>query len=365
MASGPGKHLSHIDAFLKSAMMQRTKAFHPYTAAQMAVGSRMKTTIRATAAMLPIVARGAQAAALLLLLASVTGAAAFRADSLQIAAPALVPAAALLALIAGGTAPSPGDRLLGWSWFAAALAWGWALAAPLQSPAPTHLPTPNTPFRMISFNIYRDNAQVHEAVAWILAQKPDAVVLLEAMPLDNSAFLPLTLEFPFVEACAPQLRCSTTIFARHPFAMAWHHAQGDPENRKALSAVTVLVNTGCASVPITAVHLSRPWPLGWQRQELRTLAQVLRTEGRGGVLAGDFNSAPWTFAMRRLARAGQLRLASGARPTWPSGTMGTPLLPLDQIYVGRAIAIRAVSRGPHLGSDHRPMVTDLTIPCER
>lgn len=325
----------------------------------------MKTTIRAPVAVLPIVARGAQMAALLLLLASVAGAAAFRADSLQIAAPALLPAAALLALIAAGTAPSPGDRLLGWSWLAAAMAWAWALAAPLHSPAPAHLPTPNAPFRMISFNIYRNNAQVQNAVAWILAQKPDAIVLLEAMPSDNPAFLPLTAEFPFVEACAPHLRCSTTIFARHPFAMAWHHAQGDPENRKALSAVTVLVNAGCASVPITAVHLSRPWPLGWQRQELRTLTQVLRTEGRGGVMAGDFNSAPWTFAMRRLAQAGQLRLASGARPTWPSGGTDTPLLPLDQVYVGSAIAVRAVGRGPHLGSDHRPMVTDLAIPCAR
>lgn len=325
----------------------------------------MKSTIRATTAMLPIVARGAQAASLLLLLASVTGTAELRADSLQIAAPALIPAAALLALIAGAAAPSPGDRLLGWTWLAAIMAWAWALATPLQSPAPAHLLTPNAPFRIISFNIYRTNAQTPEAVAWILAQKPDAVVLLEAMPSDNPAFLPLTLEFPFVEACAPQLRCSTTIFARQPFAKVWHHAQGDPENRKTLSAVTVLVNAGCAAVPITAVHLSRPWPLGWQRQELRALTQVLRTEGRGGVLAGDFNSAPWTFAMRRLAQAGQLRLASGARPTWPSGATDTPVLPLDQVYAGHEIAVPAVSRGPHLGSDHRPLVTDLTIPCRR
>ena len=66
--------------------------------------------------------------------------------------------------------------------------------------------------------------------------------------------------------------------------------------------------------------------------------------------------------MRRVAGAGELRLASGPAGTWPAeGLAGGLRLPLDQVYVGPCMARQAVRRGPDLGSDHLPVVTDIVI----
>ncbi len=306
----------------------------------------------------------AHGGALGLLLASAMGAALPQADSLQIVAPALLPMAMMLAFAAALGGDSLGVRLLGWSWLATAIAWSCVLTTPLRTaitspPAEGH----RVPLRIVSFNAYRYNRQIPIAIDWIEAQNPDVVVLLEAMVADNAAYAPLRRDFPFAESCAPQLRCSTVVLAKRPFRNVWRHTRGDPENRKALSALTVLVDAGCSTFPLTAAHLSRPWPLGLQEPEFRLLEPAMKTRGRGGVLVGDFNSAPWTFAMRRIAQAGGVHLVSGTATTWPSSNRSNPWLPLDQAYAGTSTDVTTVSRGPHLGSDHRPLVIDLTVAC--
>lgn len=323
-----------------------------------------ETSIRQASSARSLASGLAHCGALGLLLASTIGAILPQADSLQIVAPALLPMAMMLAVAVALGGDSPGDRLLGWSWFAIAIAWGCVLAAPLRGEiTPPSTEGHRAPLRIVSFNTYRDNREIPAAIDWIEAQKPDVVVLFEAMVADNAAYARLLHDFPYAESCAPHLRCSTVVLAKRPFRSVWRHTKGDPENRKALSALTVLVDAGCSAFPLTAAHLSRPWPLGLQEPEFRLLEHAMRTRGRGGVLAGDFNSAPWTFAMRRIAQAGGLRLVSGAAATWPSSTRSNPWLPLDQAYAGASTDVTAVSRGPHLGSDHRPLIIDLTVAC--
>ena len=110
-------------------------------------------------------------------------------------------------------------------------------------------------------------------------------------------------------------------------------------------------------MPITAVHLDRPWPWGGQHRELAALDAAVAAVGREGIVAGDFNSAPWTFSTRRIAAAGGVALVSGATATWP--TTAPLRLPLDQVYAGPCLAASAVTRGPALGSDHFPLIVDF------
>jgi endonuclease/exonuclease/phosphatase (EEP) superfamily protein YafD len=152
------------------------------------------------------------------------------------------------------------------------------------------------------------------------------------------------------------------ILSRQPAQDVWHLSRGDPENRKALSAVTARFVVGGQELPITAVHLDRPWPQGAQERYLGVLNDAVATVGRRGIVAGDFNSAPWTFAMRRMAEAGELSLASGITGTWPADRLPHPLrLPLDQVYIGPCMTRDSVQHGPQLGSDHLPIVTDIIV----
>ncbi|MCW1382714.1 endonuclease/exonuclease/phosphatase family protein [Novosphingobium sp. KCTC 2891] len=304
------------------------------------------------------------AVAVAILGTSIAGMAVAEADSINIAAPAALPLAGAFALGAAATATSLTVRLLGWATLLAATCWGAAIARPMWPAGTIAATTPMAKMRIASFNVYKDNARLPEAIAWVLDQHADAVVLIEANMHQRTEFSALLRTYPYAAACAENLHCSTVILTRRPPGHIWHHAQGDPENRKTLSAVTVLLDLGCIHLPLTAAHFSRPWPLGSQRGDLRHLGEVMRHMGRDGLLIGDFNSAPWTFAMRRIAASGHLRLASGPRPTWPSAAASLPpALPLDQFYAGSAVTIANVHTGPDLGSDHRPLVADIAVRC--
>lgn len=214
--------------------------------------------------------------------------------------------------------------------------------------------------RIVSFNIYKDNPDIGGAVAWILSQDADIVVLLEAGYAKGDAVARLKAVYPHVYSCRAAGRCSTVILSRRPAQDVWPLGAGDPNRRLGLSAVTARFEVSGQTVPITAVHLGRPWPIGDQAAFRAELEAAVATVGRGGVLLGDFNSAPWTFAMRRLAAAGDLRLASGLTGTWPAvPPFGNIRLPLDQVYLGPCLTSVAFVKGPDLRSDHLPLVTDV------
>jgi endonuclease/exonuclease/phosphatase (EEP) superfamily protein YafD len=84
------------------------------------------------------------------------------------------------------------------------------------------------------------------------------------------------------------------------------------------------------------------------------------------ILAGDFNSTPWSFARREDDRRFGLIRRDRAMWSWPAEFVGPhgfqapfPFLPIDHIYAGPGWATVSVSRGPRLGSDHYPLIAVL------
>lgn len=239
---------------------------------------------------------------------------------------------------------------------------GAVLASPLVSVGPGNSGAQaGQPVRIVSYNMYHSNTRAKEAIDWVIRQKPDFIILVEAAPAHSREVARLQKIYPHTYGCAGPGFCSTVILSRQPAEGVWPLSRGDPENRQALSAVTARFSIAGQDVPITAVHLDRPWPLGAQEEYLGLLSDAVATVGRGGIVAGDFNSAPWTFMMRRLAKAGELHLASGPAGTWPSGLAPILRLPLDQVYIGPCMTRESVRHGPALGSDHLPVVTDVII----
>jgi endonuclease/exonuclease/phosphatase (EEP) superfamily protein YafD len=296
----------------------------------------------------------------LVLCISLAGAFSFRADSVNILAPYWLVLAAIL--------------LIGMAWFSrrarlAALALllcyaaaGSVLLAPLMSG--TARASASSPrIRVVSFNMYMANPEPAKAVDWIMRQDADFVILLEASRRNLPEVARLKQSYPYSYSCVPSPAfCSTMILARQPAKEDWPLANGDPENRKTISAVTARFDIGGRTVPITAMHSDRPWPLGKQETYWGELSDAVAAVGRRGILAGDFNSAPWTFAMRGLSAGGELRLVSGLTGTWPvDARFGLLRLPLDQVYLGPCLQQASVRRGPMLGSDHFPMVTDIIV----
>lgn len=223
--------------------------------------------------------------------------------------------------------------------------------------------------RVIQFNAFKDNRSPDAAAAWILAQEPDVVVLEEGARQGGAVRDLLKRQLPFVTDCLGQAgdRCSTMILsAERPFESGGL-ADGDPENRGALSSVWARFQGDRGPYTIVGAHIIRPWPYGDQTEDLRRLMEFVTTlDPRFTIVAGDFNQTPWTFRAKRLRETMNLRIATGGLRSWPVGPIpgiGRPMIPLlaiDHIYVGEGWTTTGISHGPPVGSDHLPIVIDLT-----
>lgn len=81
------------------------------------------------------------------------------------------------------------------------------------------------------------------------------------------------------------------------------------------------------------------------------------------LLLGDLNVSPWSPYFRRLLRESGLRDSSqgrGVRPTWPTFNP-LMLIPIDHCLYSPGIAIVNRQTGPHVGSDHFPVIVDFVI----
>lgn len=226
---------------------------------------------------------------------------------------------------------------------------------------PAAISSPRT-VRIVEFNAWSQNRAPDRAARWIIAQRPDIVVLLEAAGGGAEIARRLAPTFPHRIGCRGDRPCSTLILARLAPVERRGLARGDADNRRALSAAYMRLTPPQGDVGIVAVHLSRPLPLGRQQRELTELASRTADIPRNGlILLGDFNAPPWSTAVRSASRL--LRLQPLAvRASWPApdaGALFPPLFPIDQVLLGSGWSAASVVRGPALGSDHYPFVITL------
>jgi endonuclease/exonuclease/phosphatase (EEP) superfamily protein YafD len=211
-------------------------------------------------------------------------------------------------------------------------------------------------FKVVQFNAWDGRGDLPAALAWLAAEKPDVVV---------------------IEEINRQLRLSLT-------AAGWHAVHGrsgvmlftrDPPIRSIIPTDNetgpmqlngVVLATPAGETTVLGVHY--PWP---NRPDLAPEARAWtdiarRLAAPTTIIAGDFNSTPWSFTRRREDREFGLIRRDRALASWPTGRAGLwrwpapfPFLPIDHVYAGSAWATVSVKRGPRLGSDHYPIVMTL------
>ena len=196
---------------------------------------------------------------------------------------------------------------------------------------------------------------------WLEQERPQVVGVAE-LRSDLALTEVLRKRYPYWQSCLRNGRCSTLLYSSVAPAKAESLARGDPENRKALSAVRMAFGAeGRGGAQIFAVHLSRPLPLGRQRSELLELEEHLGASA-GAIVMGDMNMSPRMRLLRDFAGRNGLHLARMEHPTWPIEIRDYPLPGLwqiDHLLVGREWTVAAIRTGPDVGSDHKGFVADL------
>lgn len=268
-------------------------------------------------------------------------------------------------LIVAGVVIAAAIALLGAPWLALALtlpalagaglnaAAHWRLAEPLASDAEADL-------TVIWFNLLFKNDRPPEDLARALSDSDaDLVLLTEAAPLRRHWPL-LEQSFPHRLGCDRRKICGIVILSRVPFDVLsfGRMTHWRPERL----AVIRLQPEGAAPLSIMATHLVKPWYYGPSEEDMWYVEDELAALTGPLVVAGDFNTAPWSQRMRGLAR--DFGLAPQARPiaTWPETARGLGV-PIDHMMArGGAELVTLGPWGDGLGSNHRGLRATIALP---
>lgn len=124
-------------------------------------------------------------------------------------------------------------------------------------------------------------------------------------------------------------------------------------------ATVVSITVDGAPLDVIGFHPLPPITQEWSDSHDRSITAMVDTvltRANPHVVACDCNSAPWSPSMRRL-------LAAGLRGPTVVPTFGAPLIgiPLDHVLLSDRVAAVDRTVGSFGGSDHRPIVTEVTV----
>jgi endonuclease/exonuclease/phosphatase (EEP) superfamily protein YafD len=217
--------------------------------------------------------------------------------------------------------------------------------------------------KLIQFNTFIDNRDMEGTARWIGEQDADIVVMEEVYPEMRDAVL---RHHPYHVTCGD---CSVMIFSRErPTAdnVPWDHDEHGP---RAPLVRGTFDAPGGGEFTVFGLHYT--WPTdGWvqQAQGARVATVLDKFDHTRLIVAGDFNSTPWSFTRRAQDRRFGLERRDKAVFSWPAQPitshnipMPVPFLPIDHVYAGSDWKTVKVERGPRTGSDHYPVIVTLAL----
>ena len=226
-------------------------------------------------------------------------------------------------------------------------------------------PIPTAPaavrtLRLIQFNTWDENIAVPTTADWIAAQKPDVVVVEEAEGPLRSALAARGFVVTRGFGHTSIFSRAASIVRPAPLAAAeWHSMP--PFVRATFE------DAGYGDYTVVGAHVPQPLFAVAEPERLMLGRMLRRYDPTRLIVAGDFNLTPWSFGLREFDRSLGLTRVDRAVWSWPArlhahgrGLGTSPFLPIDHVYVGPGWRLVRLRRGPALGSDHFPLVVDLS-----
>lgn len=206
---------------------------------------------------------------------------------------------------------------------------------------------------IVSFNVFTGNRQLEHTARWLREQNADVIVLQEMTRAAREAMKrALAATHPYVHDC----NCNDiVIYSRQPWRAAGGQSRSD--ERPALSWLTLAGPDG-REVRVVGLHPHYN-PMSYRYiAQYDWLVRHIRELGDRVILVGDFNAAPWSWQMTRLATAAGLRRHGTFAASWPSLL---PVLLIDNVLTTPDIKGVSFRTGPFLGSDHLPVVATVAL----
>lgn len=240
--------------------------------------------------------------------------------------------------------------------------------------APAVAAMPSQALRVVTLNVLVDNHRSRQVVNFLRASGADVIAVQEVTTWWAGKLTALSDLYPYVAPAVDADDSAVLVLSRFPIVSV---ERLQPPPGSLLSdldrPVRVVIAVRDLEVTIYAVHPPTPRSMQqWtaRNSQVEWLGRVSRDlDGkRPRIMLGDFNTPPWSFLFTDLLVAAQLRDAGGGgfrRPT-RQPLLAAPRLawlgaPVDHVLVSSEIGVAAFAVGPHVFSDHLPVIADLRL----
>ncbi len=224
--------------------------------------------------------------------------------------------------------------------------------------APASTVAANLPVNLVALNLLYTQEDPTGARAFLTRQAADIVVLSEFTPRWRQKLAVLEQAYPYFALRDRWNQWGIAVYSKYPFEDVEDLDLGDDQS----SHLRILLQLPGGRAEVYAVHLASPPS---QRQAAQRNTQLRRLAARVAaadpaipkIVAGDFNSTPFSPFFRDLLRDTGLR--DGRRPfglhyTWPA--LPVPVwIAIDHCLVSDNVLVTRAATGPPVGSDHLPL----------
>ncbi len=215
-------------------------------------------------------------------------------------------------------------------------------------------------FRVVSINVWFRNHDYARIAEYLRTTNADAIVMQEAT---RPAAMRLQALLPaYRYAHIDNEWHGAAVFSKWPLAAA----ASRPLAMYGSRAAYVQIDWRGSRFALLGVHLH--WPLGARNararnEELVVVSALARAQTGPLLVVGDFNTTQWSHHFQNAVRTSDLSdCARGQQvaTSWPSYASWIGIR-IDHCLASRHWRVIDMRTGPHVGSDHRPLIVDLAL----
>ncbi len=207
---------------------------------------------------------------------------------------------------------------------------------------------------MMQFNLRFDNKHIDKLKTYLSQESSIDVATFQEVTYAHKAKLEeLKDKYPYQAYCEFATVGGEMIISKYPFTNNGGCLKGQ-------GLVWREIDTGNKKFSLVSLHLHWPYPYS-QYNQITTLSKELEQIKGPIILGGDFNAAPWSHAVERIANASHSHIISGVRWSIKVNTPITPIwLPIDHVLTSD-FKVANIIVGDDLGSDHLPILSTFCI----
>jgi endonuclease/exonuclease/phosphatase (EEP) superfamily protein YafD len=225
----------------------------------------------------------------------------------------------------------------------------------------TKLKHPSEPtYTLLHLNLFYQNHTPDKVIKLVDRLDPDIILFNEMSEQWKYQLKVLDPIYPYTYYC-PEWRQigGSKIYSRLQTTSDSEYCHSN----SALALIEITIENQI--VTFGSVHLRWPWPASGPRQ-VDQLEPVLKQLGASAIIAGDFNSVPWSWLVRRFAQYGELHIVGKIGPTWfhqllPISWVKLLGLPIDSVMIKGKIVVTEARTLEAVGSDHLPVLVRFSI----